>query len=201
MQEQQELTNSAALSLISSKKTEKEKLTKKFEDMKGLFSTEFRKDHKLIKAQQKIQNEQNFRNKCRTTVIPDQRQEIIEYYEMNQKLIENSKNDVDQKEMDYFFKDVKKINSQIVNNKKMENLKTDRSTTVTLNKTRSNKEKYGKFVKDVNIDVTISTAGKSISNEITKPTRSIGISIKNKDIESSSRSRSQVKSKSPMKFK
>ncbi len=127
LKKQEELTRSATLCLISSQYNETENLVKKFQDTKGLFDSEKRKDYRFEKAKENYKKKMNAQNVVNNTssgkkgvLLKEQRIEIIDYYEMNQKLIDSKIQTKTTKEDNLqFFKDVKKLNTMLVEKARM----------------------------------------------------------------------------------
>jgi hypothetical protein len=204
LKKQEELTRSATLSLISKQYNPTENLSKKFEKSKGLFDTELRRDHKLEKAKENYRK--NFSAKKEESVrgvnntfkgkknllFKEQRLEIIDYYEMNQKIIDSKiKTPITREENEKYFKDVKRINSVIVEKDRMKK-REDRDRDLGLLKTSKS------FIEGDNMKV----------NRASTPNR-LQMSIKNSPVVQRSASKIEVSkrldfsqsniSRSPMK--
>jgi hypothetical protein len=132
LKKQEELTRSATLSLISKQYNPTENLSKKFEKSKGLFGSELTRDHRLekakenyhknltVKKQDPLRGVNNTFKANKNLLFKEQRLEIIDYYEMNQKIIDSKiHTPISQEENEKFFKDIKKINCVIVEKERM----------------------------------------------------------------------------------
>jgi len=132
LKKQEDLTRSATLSLISKQYNPTENLSKKFEKSKGLFGTELTRDHMLEKAKENYQKNFSAKKQApalsinntfkakKNLLFKEQRLEIIDYYEMNQKIIDSKiHTPITQEENEKFFKDIKKINCVIVEKERM----------------------------------------------------------------------------------
>ena len=108
--------------MISNQYNKKNYLYQQFQKSRHLFDSENRVDHVLKRAQKKIElkNEQPIANTARANkskIVNEQRLEILDFYEMNQKLIEKRKES--QEENEKLFIDMKKLSEMSAQTKKI----------------------------------------------------------------------------------
>jgi hypothetical protein len=116
------LIQSATKSLISNQQNKNNYLYQQFQKSRHLFDSENRVDHRLKRAKEKVELKKNapFPNTARSgksKLVNEQRFEILDYYEMNQKVIDSTKESLYENEK--LFKNIKKLNEMSAQNKKI----------------------------------------------------------------------------------
>lgn len=122
LKRQEELIQNATVSLISNQHNKNNYLYQQFQKSRHLFDSENRIDHVRKRALEKADLKKELpvgasRTSGKTKIINEQRLEILDYYEMNQKLIDKRRES--QEENEKLFENIKKLGEMSSQNKKI----------------------------------------------------------------------------------
>lgn len=116
VKKQQGMIESASMSLISNRNNKANDLADNFENARGLFDDALRVDYVKERAKKHSENRDSLKSKIINKARGEQRIEIVDYYEMNDKLINKNVKSVE--DNDSYFRDVKRLNVQLSSSKK-----------------------------------------------------------------------------------